>query len=483
VAPSTPSGQGSGRVVDGKYRVLRLLPGKGDVMRLLAEHPNIGRTVELRMLSPRQDADPLAQRLLEREARALGAAPHPHLQSVLDSGVDEGRPYVALEALEGPTVAELVAEGGLPVERAARLVLQALDGIRALHKRRVVIRALSPDNVVVLEKRDGEVVKLRGLDRAEFLDAEPSGLAVPFSPYLAPEIRRGDDGRDPRVDVYSAGVLFRHLLTGRAQPGADVRDELALRAIHRATSEDPDDRFPSAEVCMQAVAVCAGAEEQLSPRKLPADPLVRDLHYLTLRRRTQHGTLAEDRKEARVELAFVLFCIEAIFRHVGHDVWARLADEVPEVEALLPSAGQSGLHGQQGVSVELFERILEAADHLGGQDDLGLLAVVADAMVERGPQRLFPELGAAPSAGTIVDAAPFLWSRIARQGRAVVQARHDESARIVIVEQAGPSLELSGLFAALVRALLRRAAGERVDVSVLACSALGDAADVLALRW
>jgi serine/threonine-protein kinase len=462
---------------------LRLLPGKGDVMRLLAEHLGIGRTVELRLLTSTGAADPLTQRLLEREARVLGAAPHPHIQSVIDSGVDEGRPYVALEALEGLTVNELVADGPLPVERAARLVLQALDGMRALHKRRVVIRGLTPEGVVVVSKREGEVVKLRGLDRVEMLDAEPSGLPVPFSPYVAPEIRRGEDGRDPRVDVYSAGVLFRHLVTGRPQPGAEVEDDLALRAIHRATSEDPDDRFPSAEVCMQAVAVCAGADEQIGPRKLPADPLVRDLHYLTLRRRTQHGTLAEDRREARVELAFVLFCIEAIFRHLGEDVWARLADEVPEVEGLLPASGQSGLHGQQGVPVELFEKILETADHLGGADDLGLLAVVADAMVERGPQRLFPQLGAAPTAAVVVDAAPFLWSRISRQGRAVVQARHDATARIAILEQTGPSLELSGLFAALVRALLRYAAGPRADVSMLACSALGDAADVLSLRW
>jgi hypothetical protein len=135
------------------------------------------------------------------------------------------------------------------------------------------------------------------------------------------------------------------------------------------------------------------------------------------------------------------------------------------------------------VPVELFEKILETADHLGGADDLGLLAVVADAMVERGPQRLFPQLGAAPTAAVVVDAAPFLWSRISRQGRAVVQARHDATARIAILEQTGPSLELSGLFAALVRALLRYAAGPRADVSMLACSALGDAADVLSLRW
>jgi serine/threonine-protein kinase len=463
--------------------VVRLLPGKGDVMRLLAEHPGIGRTVELRMLSTRSDAEPLAERLQEREARALGAAPHANIQSILDTGVESGRPYLALEALDGQTVAELLAHGPIPVERAARLVLQTLDALRALHKRRVVVRSLSPESVVVVPKRDGEVVKLRGLDRSEFLDADASELPVPFSPYLAPEIRRGEDGRDPRVDVYSAGLLFRHLVTGKTHGPLVLDDELALRAITRATHEDPDERFPSAEVCMQAVAVCAGADEQLTTRRLPADPLVRDLHYLTLRRRTQHGTLAEDRAASTVELAFALFTIEAIYRHIGRDVWTRLVDEVPDVESLLPSAGLTRRYDQRGVPVDLFERILEAADHLGGHDDLGLLAVVADAIVEKGPQRLLPALGATPSPDAIVDGFPFLWSWARRRGRASVHARQDGSARLVITEQEGPSLEVSGLVAAIVRALLRRTSGPRADVSVLACAALGDATDVFSVRW
>lgn len=476
-------GQPSGRVVDGKYHVLRLLPGKGDVMRLLAENPGIGRTVELRMLSPRVEPDGLAQRLLEREARTLGSAPSTHIQSVLDSGTENGRPYVVLEALEGPTVAELVANGPLGLERAARLVLQTLDAMRALHRHHIVIRGLAPENIVVVSKRDGEIVKLRGLDRAEFLEAGPSDLPVPFSPYLAPEIRRGDDGRDPRVDVYSAGALFRHLVTGRAQ-GVDIDDELAARAILRATSDDPDERFPSAEVCMQAVAVCASDEEKpTSQTKLPDDPLVRDLHYLTLRRRTQHGTLGEDRTGATLELGFALLTIEAIYRRLGATVWARLVDEVPQVESLLPSGGQTGRYGAAGVPIDLFEKILEAADHLGGADDLGLLSEIADAMTEKGAHRIFPELPSAPSAEAVIDGFPFLWSRVRRRGRGIVQARDERTAKLLVSGQHGASLELSGLFAAVVRSLLRRSTGPRADLSVLKCAALGDDTDTFVARW
>jgi len=452
-------------------------------MRLLAENPGIGRTVELRMLSPRVEPDGLARRLLERETRTLGSAPSTHIQSVLDSGTENGRPYVVLEALDGPTIAEIVAGGALPRERAARLVLQTLDAMQALHRRNIVIRGLSPENIVVVEKRDGEIVKLRGLDRAEFLDAEPSLHPIPFPPYVAPEIRRGEDGRDPRVDVYSAGVLFRHLVTGRPQ-NAEITDDLAARAILRATSDDPDERFPSAEVCMQAVAVCASDEEQsVAQSKLPDDPLVRDLHYLSLRRRTRHGTLATDRGSATLELGFALLTIEAIYRRLGGVVWAKLVDELPAVEAILPASGQTGRYGANGVPIELFEQILGAADRVGGRDDLGLLAEIADAMTEKGGHRIFPELAGASSADAVIDGFPFLWSRVRRRGRASVSVREERSARLVISEQSGASLELSGLFAAVVRSLLRRAAGPRADVSVLKCAALGDDADTFVARW
>lgn len=452
-------------------------------MRLLAEHPGIGRMVELRMLSPRAPVEGLGRMLLEREARAHGAAASPHIQSVLDSGVDGGRPYVALEAIVGPTVTELVAAGPLAVDEAARLVLQVLDAMRALHRHRAVIRALSPGDVVVVERRGERTVKLRGLDRVEFLDGEPSGLAVPFSPYVAPEIRRGADGRDVRVDVYSAGALFRHLVTGRPQGGA-VTDELAARAIARAMADDPDERFPSAEVCMQAIAVCAAEDDGYGATvRASLDPLLRDLHYLTLRRRTRHGTLAEDRGSASVELGFALLTIEAIYRLWKDAAWSRLVDDVPEVESLLPSAGQTARYEFAGVPVELFERVLETVDRVCGRGDLASLPEIAEAMLEKGPQRLFPDLPESPSIDAIVDGFPFLWVRLRRRGRASVQAREERRAKLVVQRQHGPSLEVSALVAALIRALVRSSVGPRGDVSVLGCAALGDEGDVFEVRW
>lgn len=472
-----------GRVIDGKYHVIRLLPGKGDVMRALAERPGIGRTVEIRMLSPRTEAGSEPDRLLEREVRALGAASSPHLQSVIDAGMDGRQRYFVFEAAEGPTVSELVADGPLAVERAARLVLQALAGLRALHGAGIVARALSPESFVVVRPGDGEMLKIRGLERVEFLDAEPSGLPVPFSPYVAPEIRRGDDGRDVRVDVYAIGMLFRHLVTGRTSAGP-IEDELASRAIARATSDDPDDRFPSADVCLQAIQVCVPDDALMPSRgRLPEDPLVRDIHYLTLRRRTLHGRVEMNEPGATVEHPFVLLVIEAIYRRIGKGGWSKIADGVPSVETLLPSSGHAERYAVEGVPILLVEQLLDAADHVGGKDDLGILPELAESMIERGAQRIFPDLPPNLSCDGVIDGFPFLWGRVRRSGRAAVQLREERSAKVVICEQCGASLEVSGLFAALLRAMLRQVGGVQGDVSVLSAAALGDDADRFVARW
>ncbi len=474
----------TGRVIDGKYRVTRLLPARGDVMRMLAEHTGIGRKVELRMLTPRAERGGEAERALEREARTLGSAPSPHLQSVIDSGSDAGQRYFVFEALEGRTIAELLEGGPLAPERAARLVLQALAGLRALHGQRIVARSLAPDSFVIVKQREEEVLKIRGLERAEFLDAKPSELAVPFSPYVAPEIRRGEAGRDVRVDVFSAGMLFRHLITGKTSV-SPIEDELASRAIERATSDDPDDRFPSVDVCIQAVTICVPDEELLGSRaRLPDDPLVRDIHYLTLRRRTLHGRLEQaDEARAVVELGFALLTIEAIYRKLGASLWTRLVDEVPLVESLLPAQGRVSPYGADGVPSRLFEQVLDAADHIGGKDDLGILPELAEAMIERGTHRVFPDLPQNLTCDGVIDGFAFLWARVSRSGRASVQRREERSAKLVIVGQVGASLELSGLFAALLRALLRRTGGIQGDVAVVSAAALGDDADRFVARW
>ncbi len=245
--------------IDGKYRVVELLGADDQVERYLAEHTAIRRPVEVHCLRPNQPADGEAAARLVRTARALGGATHRNLQSVVDSGRDrEGRPYIVFEALRGAPLRALLRGEPMESRRAAKIAVQLLEALRALHDAGVVLRCLTPDDLLVESVSAGdELVKIRGVQGAAMMidgGAEPVRVTG-YTAYLAPELRRGDSGLDPRVDLYSAGVILREMSTGAARGDTGPLGDTARRAIARACAEDPDERFANADGFLQAVAL------------------------------------------------------------------------------------------------------------------------------------------------------------------------------------------------------------------------------------
>ncbi len=478
-----------GRIVDGKYRLDRIVRRDRWSITYRAEHTGIQRFVELKTVPERIPAEgPDAARLL-REARAAGSVAHRNVQSVVDSGTDdEGRPFVVYEALEGRTVAELLADHpeGLETQRAARIALQMLEGLDAVHRGGVVHRAFGPDNVRVVEVRGGgELAKLTGFHEAVFLAEAALSLPpsdLPPAPYVAPEARR-PGAVAPSLDVYSAGVLLRALLTGSPAPGGPMSDT-ARRAVERATATTPEERFPRAELLMHAVALLAPTSQRPPREELstPADPLLADLHYLKLRRTTREAERPPARGEATLQLLPVLLSIEAVYKKLGSDGWDRLVQRVPEVEDLLPGAGRTSTNVERGVPVELLARVLATADELGGRGDLGLAAEVGELIARRGIHRLVPSLPRPVTPERIVDRFSDLWSAVSRQGDVVMLERGPGTARIAVRGQVEPSLELCALVAGLLRGTLREG-GDGTEVYTTACQALGDVACVVGVSW
>jgi serine/threonine-protein kinase len=482
-------------VLAGKYRVLRPLVAPGEpvvragVARLLCEHASIGRDVEVKILV--EPTDEGRERLF-REARALGGVSHRSTRSVLDSGEDsEKRPFVVYEALVGPSLAERLAEHphGLGAEGAASLAMQILEGLRALHRSHVIVRALAPQTIQLVSTKTGEVAKLASLEHASFVGEATALEPVRFSPWAAPEIRRRGEHFDARADVYSAGVMLRHLLTGRPQDGLPLPDT-ADRAVARATAEDPDERFPTVDVLMQCVALMLPTEER-PPRDqmvLPRDSLAADLQWLSLRRSTRHGTMDGAPRStpppggAAVHLLTMLVTIEAIYRRVGERAWHSLVEAVPAIEDVLPGSGHTSEHLHAGVPMLLLAQFLERADELVGAGDLALVSEVGEAIAQRSLRRLWPELPAVISPDAIIDGFPYMWSRIARDGAGVVADRGEVHAKLLVQNHAA-ALEVTGLTAAILRGALREAGARNPSVSILRCAALGDTEDAFIARW
>ena len=484
-----------GVLVDGKYRLGRVVRRSANAVVYRAEHVDIQREVEVKTLPFGIKSGAGVSDRLAREARAAGVVAHRNVQSVVDSGTDEsGRPFIVFEPLAGRSLAEILSENprGLPVDEAAPLIIQLLEGLAAVHAGGVIHAAINPENVVVVPLGHGEpLIKLTGFDEAVLPsggDAKQLGTP-PLSDYVAPERYRGGP-LTPGVDVYAAGVLLRALMTGSAKRGRPLSDH-AQRAVERATAPLPEERFPDARLLLEAVALLlrpeAEAEQTRDPSVHPATPdaLEADLRYLKLRRDTSHG----ERKpvgEGRVNLVLALLLIESVYKTLGTKGWNQVVDRVPEVEQLLPGAGKTEVHRKLGIAVSLISDFLAAADAVAGRGDLGYVAGVGEAVAGKAIARLFPKGPRFTTPSRLISGFPQFWEAVTRQGRAKVLEHEPKSALLAVRSQVEPSLELSALVAGLLRGVLRDNAGSgqtEAEVQITACEALGDAATIFRLGW
>jgi len=233
----------------GPYHLLELLGigGMGEVYR--ARDTRLGRDVAIKVLPRLFSADPDRLARFEREARLLASLNHPHIGAIY--GVEEaaGLNALVLELVEGPTIAERLRGGRLPVAEAMRMACQIAEALEAAHERGVVHRDLKPQNVKV--KPDGTVKVLDfGLAKGTMaaaadgdgspgspaaIDGTREGVILGTASYMSPEQSRGR-AVDKRTDIWAFGCVFYEMLTGRAAfAGETLSDTLAA-----VLKEEPD---------------------------------------------------------------------------------------------------------------------------------------------------------------------------------------------------------------------------------------------------
>ncbi|HEU5182727.1 MAG TPA: serine/threonine-protein kinase [Candidatus Polarisedimenticolia bacterium] len=200
----------------GPYEIRGLIGAGGMGIVYQGWDVRLNRAVAVKTLKPELAKEPgFCERFL-REARAVAALSHPNVTQIYDIGEAEGRPFFAMEYLEGrPLDALLKEEGKLAPARASDLIRQAAVGLKAAAARGIIHRDIKPSNLVVT--REG-VVKVTDFGLAKMVVAD-SGLTltgeVLGSPnYLAPEQASGAPA-DLRSDIYSLGATLYELVTGR----------------------------------------------------------------------------------------------------------------------------------------------------------------------------------------------------------------------------------------------------------------------------
>ncbi|KOV63913.1 serine/threonine-protein kinase [Streptomyces sp. MMG1121] len=248
----------------GRYRLERPLGSGAFATVWLAHDEELQAPVAVKVL-----AENWAHRLDIRErflseARLLRRAGSGRLVQVYDIGqLPDGRPYFVMEYADGGTLADLLADGPLPVRDALALTAEAARGAAALHEAGIVHRDIKPTNVLLHTAPDGtRRVLLADLGLAKSLaQASVLTLAAGSAGYQPPEQAEPGEGIDERADVYSLGAVGYELLTGTVpgSPGKVVaprrlRPDLGEdveRALLRALEPDRERRWPGAQVFAQ----------------------------------------------------------------------------------------------------------------------------------------------------------------------------------------------------------------------------------------
>jgi tetratricopeptide (TPR) repeat protein len=204
-------------VAIGRFRILDKLGegGMGEVF--LAEDTTLGRRVALKLPAAPLAGDSDARERLQREARAAATLNHPHVCVVHEVGEGpDGQPFIAMEYVEGETLAARLARGRLPFGEVIALGLQAADALTDAHGRGVVHRDLKPSNIMLtargIKLLDFGLASL-ARDRTLIRAPEDGGFLGSIR-YMSPEQARGEP-LDRRTDLFSLGIVLYEAATGR----------------------------------------------------------------------------------------------------------------------------------------------------------------------------------------------------------------------------------------------------------------------------
>ncbi len=199
---------GPGDELMGRYEVESLIASGGMADVHLARDRRLGRAVALK--SFRVGTDP---RRFEAETRLLAALQHPNLMSVFDAGEHEGVPFIVLQHVGGPTLADRLRAGPLAPDDVHRLAVDVTSALHYVHGQRIVHRDVKPSNI--LFEPDGRAV-LGDFGVAVLLDATrltADAATIGTAAYLAPEQATGGDV-DAATDIYALGLVLIEAQTG-----------------------------------------------------------------------------------------------------------------------------------------------------------------------------------------------------------------------------------------------------------------------------
>lgn len=242
------------------YRVVEAVGAGGMGEVYLAHDEQLGRDVALKVLSESAAGEEFVRDRLLHEARLASSLNHPNICTIYQVGESGPRPFIAMEYVAGPTLAQLAAEGPRAIEQALSYAMQIADALEHAHARGVIHRDLKSANVIVTSTGRVKVLDFGLAKRLASADVEAatlsgvsltaSGAIVGTLQYMAPEILTGKTA-SPASDIWAFGILLYEMLAGTLPFQGQSAYDLTASIMRDAPKPMPNNISPMLAAIVQ----------------------------------------------------------------------------------------------------------------------------------------------------------------------------------------------------------------------------------------
>ncbi len=268
------------RQLAGRYQLGELV-GRGGMADVhVGMDTRLGRRVAIKLLKPALAEDPAFRTRFRREAQDAAKMAHPTIVRIFDAGEESVRepngsetliPFIVMEFVDGRLLKDIIAEGPVAPAEAARIVSQVLTALEYSHRAGVVHRDIKPGNIMVTSAGQVKVMDFgiaRAISDSAATIAETSAI-VGTAQYFSPEQARGESV-DARSDLYSTGVVFFELLTGRAPFRGDNPVAVAYQHVNQ-DAPPPSSLTPRVSPALDAVVLRSLAKDRFDRYQSASD--------------------------------------------------------------------------------------------------------------------------------------------------------------------------------------------------------------------
>ena len=287
------------RIIGGRYQLGRVI-GRGGMATIHeAMDLRLERPVAVKLLRPEAAADADLADRFRREALAATVLRHPNIVACLDTGTDDGQPYLVMDLVDGEDLAARRKRGGrLAPTHAARIGLDVARALGVAHVRGIVHRDVKPGNILLASDGRAMVTDFGIARLAADAEAARPGTTLGSVHYFSPEQAKGAT-TTPASDVYGLGLVLYEAMTGARAFGGETTDAIALARIgatppsprsirpevpvdldavvRRALAPEPGDRYANGNAMATALEAAMQTADDASATTIVSTPVVADV--------------------------------------------------------------------------------------------------------------------------------------------------------------------------------------------------------------